>query len=575
MSEVRNLVSAVFLSILIMIGWRVFYEKFFGHEKTAIENASDINLNDTELAFPELKYKDRYEIINSNLEQRVQIANNKLHGSISLNGAKFDDLTLANYHVTSDPTSSEVVLLSPFGSKDVYFAEFGWIDPENKIKTPNSSTIWQTDKKRLSNGEKIILYWDNLDGIIFKIKIELDDDYMFKIEQIVENNTDAQVHLIPYGRINRNRDDIKHSYFISHEGAVGVFNDKLEEWTYKKISSQKNIKIKQNKEDNKNWFGFADKYWFTSIIPEGSSNINIKHALSSLDNKFQIDFIKQHSGEVSANSNYSHINYFFAGAKELKFLDHYKNTLRIPLFDKAVDFGVLYFITKPVFVLLEYFHTVFKNFGLAILLLTLLIKLTMLPLSNKSYISTFRLKQLQPEMLRIKELYKNDKMKLNKEMSSLLKKHNINPMSGFLPMLIQIPIFFALYKVLFVTIEMRHAPFYLWIHDLSAPDPMNILTLFGLLDYNPPISIGILPIILGITMIIQQKLSYDNNSSENMQVTKFLPYIFTFLFASFPAGLIIYWICSNTITIVQQLAIKLFIIKNNTVFIKKVSNESM
>ncbi|WP_339048158.1 membrane protein insertase YidC [Candidatus Mesenet endosymbiont of Phosphuga atrata] len=574
MSEVRNLVLAVFLSVLIMIGWRIFYERFFDYEKTAIENADDINLNDTELAFPELKYKDRYEIINSSSDQRVKIANNKLHGSISLNGAKFDDLTLVNYHVTSDPTSSEVVLLSPLGSKDVYFAEFGWIDPENKIKTPNSSTIWQADKKKLSSGEEIILHWDNLDGIVFKIKIELDDDYMFKVEQLVENSTNTQVHLVPYGRINRSRDDIKHSYFISHEGAVGVLDDKLKEWTYKKISSQKNIKLKQN-QNNKNWFGFADKYWFTAIISEGSSSINIKHASSSLDNKFQIDFMKQHSNEISANNSRSHINYFFTGAKELKLLDHYKNTLKIPLFDKAVDFGVLYFITKPVFMLLEYFHTVFKNFGLAILLLTLLTKLTMLPLSSKSYTSTFKLKQLQPEMLRIKELYKNDKMKLNKEMSSLLKKHNINPMSGFLPMLIQIPVFFALYKVLFVTIEMRHAPFCLWIHDLSAPDPMNILTLFGLLDYNPPISIGILPIILGMTMIIQQKLSYDNNSSENMQVTKFLPYIFTFLFASFPAGLIIYWICSNTITIAQQLAIKLFIIKDNTVFIKKVSNESM
>lgn len=546
MSESKSLLLAAFLSAIIVILWQFF----FYTPVAKVTHGPVQELHNQNYPVEINKTRTRSESI-SEEPYRVKISTANLHGSISLKGAKFDDITLAQYHVSNDPQSSDIALFSPLTTKEAYFAEFGWVSLDKNLNLPNSNTIWSTDKDQLSTQEGINLKWDNGSGVLFKIRITVDDKYLFHIDQYVTNNTNSIIKLIPYGRLNRIKPEDYQSSFIFHEGPIGIFDDKFDELSYSKIKKKKLTHI-----FSKGWFGFADKYWFASIVPFSNKPINAH--MKYINNKYQLDFTSSELS-IEPKSTVSTFSYLFTGAKNIDILDNYSKSLNIKSFDRVVDFGILYFITKPIFLLLKYCYSLFGNFGLAILILTIFVRIILLPLSVKSTVSMLRMRSIKPELQNLKKLYANDKIQLNKEIMLLFKKNNITPMAGLLPSIMQIPIFFSLYKVLSITIEMRHAPFYGWIKDLSAKDPTNIFTLFGALNWNPPqmLSIGILPIILGITMLIQQKMNstYQSYDSAQADVMKFMPYIFTFLFAGFPAGLVLYWVWNNLLSIIQQLVI--------------------
>ncbi|MCU7612100.1 membrane protein insertase YidC [Anaplasma capra] len=560
MSEVRNLVLAIATSVAVTVGWKFVYERMFVKEPPRQEITS-------ESLIPELvdvaEYKPRAYAIGA--VPRVRLGNANVHASIALKGALVDDLSLTKYRVSTDKRSENVILMSPEGTEGDSIVEFGWIDPGRSIKVPGKDTLWKVEEEGSESAENrrfTSLSWDNGEGITFRLKFSLDKSYMFSVSQEIENSTKTEVRLAHYGRINKAHASDGKSYWISHEGAIGSFGHGLQEWTYKDLQKGDDVKVVSavHEGDGSHWIGLADKYWFAALIPSptggGKLAFRAKHVPRSGADHFQVDFSRSY-GTIPAGGKATATTRLFVGAKELAALDGYRKELNIPLFDKAVDFGILYFITKPVFLLLQYFHKVIGNFGLAIVMLTISIKLVVFPLSSRSYVSMFKLKKLQPEISRIRELYKTDDARIGKEIASLFRKHGVSPISGFLPILVQIPVFFALYKVLFVTIEMRHAPLFAWIQDLSSQDTANLLNLFGLLKFDPPVCIGVLPIILGITMVIQQRLNQQDQAAQDPYgIMKFLPYIFVVVFSSFPAGLVLYWICSNVITILQQLLVR-------------------
>ncbi|ACZ49372.1 inner membrane protein translocase component YidC [Anaplasma centrale str. Israel] len=561
MSEARNLVLAVVASVAVMVGWRFVYDKVLTKESPQQREVASESL------IPEVvdvaEYRPRADAVNS--VPRVGLGNSNVLASISLKGALVDDVSLKKYQVSTDKHSENVVLMSPEGTQEDSIVEFGWIDPKHSVKVPDKSTLWEVEQNSAADGDgesHTTLRWDNGQGLVFRLKFSLDRAYMFSVSQEVENSTGEDLHLAYYGRINKAHAPDGKSYWISHEGAIGSFGRGLQEWTYKDLQKENSIRVAAHEVAGSHWIGLADKYWFAALVPSsggGKLAFRAKHIPRDDVDHFQVDFSRSY-GLVPAGGKAEATTQLFIGAKELAVLDDYRSKLNIPLFDKAVDFGILYFITKPVFRLLQYFHKVVGNFGLAIIMLTISIKLVVFPLASKSYVSMFKLKKLQPEISRIKELYKTDDVRIGKEISSLFRKHGVSPVSGFLPILVQIPVFFALYKVLFVTIEMRHAPLCAWIQDLSSQDTANLLNLFGLLQFDPPVCIGVLPIILGVTMVLQQKLNQQDQAAHDPYgIMKFLPYVFVFIFSSFPAGLVLYWICSNVITILQQLFVRRFI----------------
>lgn len=560
MSPEKNMIMAIVLSMTVLLGWHYFIEKpkIEEHQKRVeAERKAKADLPQAER--PLLESEARAKPVNRQealLKQpaRVKINSPVVAGSISLKGLRFDDLVLEEYNKELDPASGYVELLSPTGTRHIYFAEFGWVAADKSINIPNSNTIWTADRKELTPSSPVTFTWDNGQGLIFKETVALDKDHMFNITQSVENRSGETVQVAFYGLINRNKEEYT-DFLISHEGVLGVFDGILfDELTYNDMLEDMQQKEKREFEDVSGWFGMGDKYWLTAIVP-GAEKFDTSFSYNTINSepRYQAEYIG-HLEAIEPGQQSQSTQLFYAGAKKVGLLDRYENELNIPLFDHAVDFGVMYFLTKPIFLSLKFFNGFLGNFGLAIMLLTVCIKLVLFPLANKGYRSMNKLKQLQPQMVELRERHKNDKVKMQQEIMALYKREKVNPASGCLPILIQLPIFFSLYKVLFITIEMRHAPFYGWIKDLSAPDPTSMFNLFGLLPFTPPsfLMIGVWPCIMAITMIIQQKLNPPPPDPVQANMIKALPFIFVFLFAQFPAGLIIYWAWSNTLAIIQQ-----------------------
>ena len=478
-------------------------------------------------------------------QQRIEIASPAVSGSIRVKGARFDELYLNKYKQTLAPDSADVELLAPSGTQAPYYAEYGWLSLDNTVKLPNENTVWTVKGRQLTPDTPVVLEWNNGQGLKFIRKISLDNNYMFTLEQIVENNSGKNVTLYPYGLINRKPVIEPNRSRVVHEGLTGVINSTLKEV---KFSDLKDGKVEEFKSSG-GWAGFSDHYWFTALILDNNQENNVKFAKVG-DNQYQADYVGQ-PVMIANNTAGTFNSRFFAGAKEIKLLDNYTKQLHIDKFDLAVDFGWYYFLTKPFFYILDFLFHFIGNMGWAILLFAALLRLAMFPIANKSYESMSKMKKVQPKIQELQERYGSDKVKLQQEMMGLYRKEKINPASGCLPMLIQIPIFFSLYKVLNISIEIRHAPFVGWIKDLSAPDPLTISALThlpvpGFLD------IGVWPILMGLTMYIQQKLNPKPANKDQARAFALMPLIFMFMLGHFASGLVIYWTLSNILSIAQQ-----------------------
>ena len=474
--------------------------------------------------------------------------NKNIVGSISLEGGIIDDVVFKNYKKSLE-SDENVIFLSPKNSKEGYYIETGWaVSGNEKLKLPLDSTIWKVKgNKLLKPNNPIILEWDNNEGLIFTKKIELDEKFLFTITQGIKNNSNKSFQFFPYAQITRNYKPDVTPIYILHEGFIGVFGEELKEMDYKDIDKEK-----FTSNSAKGWLGITDKYWLTAIAPEKGKNF--KSEFLSKDKKYRANFIIKEPVILNPDNSIKNLTNVFVAAKEVSVIDSYAEKLRIEKFDLAIDWGWFYFITKPLFFVIEYFFKLTGNFGVAIIILTALVRLAFFPLANYSFRSMAKMKILQPEMVRLKELHKDDKTKLQQEMMALYKREKVNPISGCLPVLIQIPFFFAVYKMLFVTIEMRQQPFFGWIQDLSARDPTSVFNLFGLIPWDPPtfLMIGVWPILMGLTMYLQQKLNPTPPDPLQAKIFMFFPLFLTIILAPFPSGLVVYWTISNVLTIAQQ-----------------------
>tara|TARA_A100001011_G_scaffold343020_1_gene376999 strand:- start:4265 stop:5992 length:1728 start_codon:yes stop_codon:yes gene_type:complete len=574
MNEQKNLYLAIGISIAIIIFFQILFpsqpiQSSSNQNEDILEPATSIDGQNNQVV-EEIKSRD--EILDET--KRISFKNSSVQGSINLQGAILDDLILSKYKTSLDPKSKNIQLLLPDGTANPYYIEIGWKElKDSNIDLPNLETMWKTNSTTLNPIKPVTLTWTNNQNITFKINYELDDDYMFTITQEIVNNSNNSIEVFPYRLIKRINTPDTINFFILHEGLISLINDELLEKNYDDIAEDctSSLQTKKTFCDNKSqggWLGFTDKYWMSALIPNSdqSINVNYRHGNNGRDS-YRAGYVGQ-IFNIMPNDSLKYSGKLFVGAKKLNILSSYDENLSIPRFTDAIDWGWFSFLTKPVSYAINWFYGYAGNFGLAIIAFTILMRLILFPLAQASFKSMAKMKKLQPDMQRLKETYPNDRQKMQQELMALYKREGANPVAGCLPILVQIPIFFSLYKVLFVTIEMYHAPFYGWIHDLSAPDPLGLMTLFGIFPWNVPpllsiIDIGILPIFMGFTMWLQQKLNPAPADPTQAKIFALLPFVFTFVLAGFAAGLVLYWSVNNILSIAQQWFIQRRILAKN------------
>ena len=573
--DTRNLFLAIALSVLVMAAWQYFYAgpryqhehpaptQTQTHANSTASSSANQTTGEAQTGAPAPAGGAAAAGVQTVAEAlaaspRVAIDTPSLAGSIDLKGGKLDDLVLKDYHETVDKKSPLVRLLSPSGAPDAYWADTGLLG-SGGVKTPTLDTVWTADAKTLTPERPVTLTWDNGEGLVFKRVIAVDDKYMFTITDSVANSSGAAVTLRPYGLVLRHGMPHVAGYSVLHEGFEGVIGDQEHAPTYASVDKAAG-KAEAYKGDG-GWLGFTDKYWASAVIPEQTAPIEARYTASGTaqPEDYQADFVGAEK-TIAPGASYDATTRIFAGAKEVSTIYNYQSEYGIKKFNLMIDWGWFYFITQPMYWLIDTIYRYVGNFGVAILVVTVLVKLVFFPLANRSYQSMAKMKKIQPQIAALKDLYPDDKVKQQQEQMELFKREGVNPVAGCLPMVIQIPVFFALYKVIFITIEMRHAPFFGWIRDLSAPDPTNIFTLFGLIPWEPTavpvighfLALGIWPLIMGFSMFLQMKMNPEPADPVQKTMFSWMPVIFTFMLGTFPAGLVIYWTWNNTLTVIQQ-----------------------
>ena len=569
--ENRNLIMAVALSMVVLLGWQILViqpemeREAVEQERIAAEMAQS-SAASKPTGQPSVSAANGNPTVGGSVAlpgatqsaKRIMIDAPLVRGSFSIRGARLDDVILTGYKESLDDDSDNIHFLKKTNSERPFFVEFGWSSSDDNQPMPTADSLWSADRDVLTPSSPVTLTWENGLGLTFSRRISINDDYLLTFEDSVTSTFAGSITLYPYGLVRRHGTPATTGMYILHEGPLGVFDETLKEEDYGDVRDAGANGIKVTPETAGGWVGITDKYWLAALLPVQTKDYNFGfQALTGDTDRYQVDFIDPRGMLLTNGGTVTSESRLFAGAKKVALLDYYADQLNIPNFDLAIDFGWFYFLTKPFFYAINWLFGVFGNFGLAVLGFTVIVKLIFFPLANKSYRSMAKMRLLAPKLQTLRERFSDDRMKLNQEMMALYKAENVNPAAGCLPVLLQIPVFFALYKVLFVTIEMRHAPFFGWIADLSAPDPTSIFNLFGLLPYSVSflpafLQLGVWPILMGISMFLQMRLNPAPPDPIQAKVFQFMPFFFTFLLATFPAGLVIYWTWNNLLSMAQQ-----------------------